>query len=603
MIRWAAGAVLILCSVYPAAAQSNYYYGATDITGRLTRTAVTNVSQTGTTMRALSAQPMALVATPEVKRNSVEPQPRTLEPKALRPRTARELERTFANLDTRTEASALTFSMPVLPAVNVFGFAGLTHYDQRNANNGNQFSVEPPNPEIAVANGWVLAGVNNAIQVYSTGGAPLLPRVLSTNELFQVPAAINRTNGDNGVYPTDMRVFYDHGIDRWFVVQRAQDYDLWGYAVNSSHLYMAVSQTGNPTGAWNIYTMNTTNASHIGCPCFSDFPQIGADQYGIYISSDEYDTGYGNFVDATILAMSKLSLAAGDVNPRLLEFVIPRWTGYEASIRPAITPPGASYALARGGVEFFLSTQSVRYSDNGFGLWALTNTASLNTTPNLRLMQTVIPGIPYTYPDVATQKPGLLPYGSTLTPPGLLAFIDGGRDSRVLSLAYAAGRLFATFATAYTDDAGHGVVAGAWAMLYPSLRGEALTAPVSRFGYLVGGANHVLRPAAAVNASGRGAIAFTLVGPDHFPSAAFVPIEGFMPGATIQVAAAGTAPEDGFTGYPDLGFSTSGVARWGDYSCAVAAADGSIWMTAEYIPGGMRAEMANWGTRVFRFGP
>jgi hypothetical protein len=172
-----------------------------------------------------------------------------------------------------------------------------------------------------------------------------------------------------------------------------------------------------------------------------------------------------------------------------------------------------------------------------------------------------------------------------------------------LSLAYTAGRLYVTFATDVVDGTGRRVVAGGWAVLFPSLRGQTLSAPVWRSGYLAVHGNHVLRPAVAVNPQGKGAIAITLVGPDYFPSAAFININNFEPAATIQIASTGVAPEDGFTGYPYNGFITTGVARWGDYSSAVAAADGSVWMTAEYIPAAPRTEFANWGTRVIRYKP
>jgi len=43
-------------------------------------------------------------------------------------------------------------------------------------------------------------------------------------------------------------------------------------------------------------------------------------------------------------------------------------------------------------------------------------------------------------------------------------------------------------------------------------------------------------------------------------------------------------PEDGFSGYKAEGSPTPGVARWGDYSAAVAA-DGAFWMGNEFIPG------------------
>src|SRR5205085_7675929 len=112
---------------------------------------------------------------------------------------------------------------------------------------------------LAAGNGYVLEAVNNAVQVYNTSGAPLLPKVLSTNEVFGVAAAIDQVTGINGVFPTDIRAFYDSGINRWFILQRAQDNDTAGNLLASSHLYLAVSQTGDPTGTYNIYVMATTD--------------------------------------------------------------------------------------------------------------------------------------------------------------------------------------------------------------------------------------------------------------------------------------------------------------------------------------------------------
>ena len=578
----------IALSIAPSLpAQVQIIYGGSNAAGRLVRTAVTNASQSALPFARLFGK-ATKVSAPEVKLHEVLPQ-----------RSALKLRFGLSALAT---SSAQSLSISRTTAAS--SFLGLTHYDQRNANNGNQFSVEPPSQDLAVANGYILEGVNNAIQVYSTAGPPLLPATLATNELFGVAAAIDRDTGINGVFPTDMRVFYDRDIDRWFVLQRAQDYDVDGFPLNSSHLYVAVSQTGDPTAFYNVYTMDTTNALRPGCPCFSDFPQIGADSNGIYISSDEYDTFFGQFVDVSMLAISKVDLGSGQTAPRMQEFVIGRSTGYEGTIRPAITPPGASYFVAAGGAEFFLSTNTQFYTDSNFALWMLVNTASLNGTPALTLIQTVIPGLSsYTYPDDATQKPGFLEYGSTLSPPGLLALVHGGRDSRVLSLAYAGARLYATYATQARDANGMSVVAGGYAIIAPTLRGGKLQGFVTRQCDLVVDGNHVLRPAVAVKPQGGGGIVFTLAGPDYFPSAAFVPIDKLGNVNTAQVAALGVLPEDGFTGYPDIGFPLIGVARWGDYSSAVTASDGSIWMVTEYIPDAPRTEFANWGTRVIRYAP
>jgi hypothetical protein len=106
-----------------------------------------------------------------------------------------------------------------------------------------------------------------------------------------------------------------------------------------------------------------------------------------------------------------------------------------------------------------------------------------------------------------------------------------------------------------------------------------------------------LRPSVSVNPQGRGAIGFSLVGPDYYPSAAFVPIDASSTGPAIVVASPGALPEDGFTGYQ------TGLARWGDYSTAVAGGDGSIWVATEYIPDGPRTTLANWGTFVMHIRP
>jgi hypothetical protein len=65
----------------------------------------------------------------------------------------------------------------------------------------------------------------------------------------------------------------------------------------------------------------------------------------------------------------------------------------------------------------------------------------------------------------------------------------------------------------------------------------------------------------------------------------------------LHLAAVGSGPEDGFTGYKAFG-ADGRTARWGDYSAAVAGSDGSIWLAAEYIPNTTRTLYADRGTFV-----
>jgi hypothetical protein len=581
------------CGAAPGQIQ-NVYQGSV-VTGQLQMTATTNLSQLalagvqGSVLAALSPGPEQ----PRLPAQLPPPPPKTLTHQTI-------IGATLAR------ANSLAFTASIAAT----GFDGLTHLDQRQASSGNQFSLEPPNPAIAVSNGKILQGVNDAVRIFTTAGGPLTPPVAS-NRLFGLGPAIDRTQTPNvyGVYTTDMRVFFDQDTNRWFVLQRSQDEDSSGNPLNQSHIYLAVSSTADPAGDYHIYTMDTSNVGNPGCPCVDDYPAIGTDRYGFYISSNEYslfDPTSPFFNDATILAVSKADLAAGIATPSATRFVMPYFTGYEFTVQPAATPPGASPFLASGGVEFFVSSYPVGF-DNNLALWALSNTASLQSpTPNLLLTQTTIPTLAHVPPPgQVPQRSGPLTLGTSLEQ------IDAGffSDSRVLSATYAGGRLYVTLASAVFDSLGNNAAGGLYVVFSPTLRGSVLsaTAPIKQ-GYLAATGNHILRPSVSVNASGHGAIAFTLVGNDYYPSAAFVNID-LTPStpSAIQVAAAGFLPEDGFSGYgPSDACPTCsgfGVARWGDYSTAVTDADGSIWFVSEYIPNASRTPLANWGTFVSHFQP
>jgi hypothetical protein len=574
-VVWMVAAALFAATI-PMNAQSQVDYSGTNITGQMSLVRVVN-------LRA-KAQSVGLLNFATGTQAEVLKAP----PPRLRPPDTR-------SLSTLSLAAPVPKSMTITGAGTVVGFNALSHLDQRNANNGNQFSIEPPSQSIAVANGFVLEGVNNAVQVYNTSGTPALPVVLSTNQVFGVPAAIDRTTGVNGVYLTDMRVYFEKDIGRWFIIQRTQDNDAHGNPLPQTHLYMAVSRTTDPTGDYLIYLMDTTNASHPGCPCIPDFPQIGSDQYGFYITWNEFNSFSQTFIDASLMSMSKSALAQGQASPTAYQFLVPFTTGYEFAIQPAAAPPGASDFLAAGGVEYLVSSLSRSGSGSSMALWAIRNTSSLATpNPNLVLSRSVTPTLPYLFPDVATQRPGPLEYGSTIG--GTLAFLDGG-DSRILSVSYAGGRLYLTLQTAVRDESNRFVVAGAFVVLSPVFRSNVLSAQVVNQGYLMVNGNHLLRPAVAVNAQGVGSIAVTLVGAGYFPSAAVIPLPAVGAPTTVRVAAAGVLPEDGFTGY------AAGVARWGDYNGAVAAADGSIWMVAQYIGNYPRTVFANWNTYVMQVRP
>jgi len=142
--------------------------------------------------------------------------------------------------------------------------------------------------------------------------------------------------------------------------------------------------------------------------------------------------------------------------------------------------------------------------------------------------------------------------------------------------------------TGFESDCKAGV---AWFVIRPEFDDGRLSASVRHQGYVSVQGENVFFPSIAVNDEGRGAIAFALSGADFFPSSAFARFTSDEVGP-VKIAAAGVAPEDGFSGYAFFG--GNGSARWGDYTAAVADGDQIVFAT-EFIPGGRRLLLANWG--------
>lgn len=486
------------------------------------------------------------------------------------------------------------------------GFTGLTHLDQRNARNGNQFSVEPPDQALAVGNGFVLEAINSALNVYSTNGVQKLHRPLALTEFFGLPAAIDRTTGAQGVFVGDVVSLFDTDTNRWFVLAWAQLNKSDGTPLRQSRIFLGVSKTSDPTGVFTIYTLDTTDASDPdgGGPRVPDFPHIGLDRHGFFISVNEFailpDGSLGGLIDAAIFAISKQDLVTGSggAHPGVTRFSLPFNTGFEFTVFPANTPPGSSPFVANGGAEFFVSAHFVNNTEHSLAVWALTNTQSLDTIPVLGLQEVAVNTQAYNFPSKPVdQKDGFRPLGASLNEP--LETLDSG-DYRVLSVAYSAGRLWATLGSEVTDGHGAQRMAAAYFALSPKIVGGKLSAKVFTQGVISETGVNLLRPAIAVNAQNKGGIVFTLVGPNDFPSSAFVPISEVTVGP-INIARAGNEPEDGFTGY--VAFGGSGTARWGDYSAAGVDSDGSIWMGTEYVPDLARTSLANWSTYITRLQP
>src|ERR1700712_3853812 len=310
-------------------------------------------------------------------------------------------------------------------------FDGLNFHDQRYANNGNQFSAEPPDQGLCAGNGFVLESANDVLRIFDTKGNPLIG-VVDLNTFYGYPAAVNRTAHPVTFGPsiTDPSCYFDPDTQRWFHVVLTLDRATpTSQALSGkNHLDLAVSKTPNPLGAWTIYRIpvqddGTDGTPNHGCivdpqqgttgPCLGDYPHIGADTNGIYLTTNEFSLFGPGFIGAQIYAISKDALAAkaasipifqyntGDVN-----FLSP--TGLPGfAVIPAISP-GTSEDEG-GGTEYFLNSTAV-FADTGVDsqvrLWALTDTANLSRKKAPILLNNAVATESYSDPSPGRQ-PGV----------------------------------------------------------------------------------------------------------------------------------------------------------------------------------------------------
>jgi len=537
------------------------------------------------------------------------------------------------------------------PEINL-SFEGLNHRDSRLAFGGNQFSGEPADQGLCVGNGYILETVNSALQVYDAEtGDPVSP-VLALNEFYGFPPAIDRSTFVFGPFTFDISCHYDPASDRWFhlAVDLDQDPDTGDFN-GKNYLDLAVSTSGDPTGTWNVYRIPGINDGTEGTPdhncalgpCFADFPHIGVDKNGVYISTNEFPLFGDGFTGAQVYAISKKALINGSssIDAYLFDTSQEAWRVREGepgfTLWPALSA-GNQFAGDQGGTNYFVSSNAVFDDLDGDSeeiiVWGLSNTKSLDSAnPNLKLSQAIVHSLHYAVPPASVQKQGPFPLGECLNDTagsffgldcGLALFglppqnvsvgpIDTS-DSRILDARYANGKLWAVLATA-AEVGGEQRAGVGWFILKPSVSKHGVSAQMRKQGILAVAGESLAYPTLGVTKSGRGIIGFTRVGENLFPSVGFASIDDVIGVGMVHMIKEGNSTQDGFTEYPPIGGNRP---RWGDYGAA--AVDGNtVYLANQYIEQpactltdfidtgfncfGYRSTLANWSTRVTKLTP
>jgi hypothetical protein len=585
----------------------------------------------------------------------------TIGPDEIQPSAEKEVNRDVPNSQSNAHVPSSHVPRPATVAVDGStpglgtSVAGLDHFDQRTADGGNQFSLEPPDQGLCVGGSTVIEAVNDVFATYTTGGAKTSDTVSLTKFFTGESQATRDESGaitHFGQFLSDPKCYFDPADGRFFltVLEIDQDPNTGDFGDHSSEL-IAVSKGSTPSTSsddWHFYAIDTSNhsgaavdtadgvqsgdrslPSHPGCPCFGDQPLIGADANGFYITTNEFSILGPEFNGAQVYAFDKAGLEDGTLKMQYVagaNGLVPLEEGPAYSLQPATSPTADDWSSDANGTEYVLSALDFDATlDNRIAAWALTNTASLGTdTPDVHISNVVLSSEVYGQPPDAAQKEGPTPLaqvvqqieGAKNPKAGSSAKEEllAGNDDRMNQAVFANGQLWGAVNTVVKTENGPTQVGTAFFVVAPSVADDQVAASLTGQGYLAVSGQNLLFPAIGVTHDGKAVYTATLAGPSFFPSAVYATLDADGSTSAIHVARAGLGPDDGFTGYPPFGGPTG---RWGDYSAAVSDTDGNVWLATESINqtctldqflddqtcGGTRTLLANWGTSFFKVTP
>jgi hypothetical protein len=176
----------------------------------------------------------------------------------------------------KEQLMAEAMNLPASPAIEASGLYSPTllfGFDSLDSNEccGGGILV-PPDPEMAAGPNHLIAVVNVAIEIYDKSGNSLVgPVILST--------FFSGLGGPCVSFPFDPNVLYDEEHDRFFI----------GADGNGESYCAAVSQTGDPTGSWNLYDFSNVDIGGL----FFDYPHAGIGDDAIYMGANLFGSGRG----------------------------------------------------------------------------------------------------------------------------------------------------------------------------------------------------------------------------------------------------------------------------------------------------------------------
>ena len=432
-------------------------------------------------------------------------------------------------------------------------------------------------------------------QIYNKAGVAI-GATTAINTLFSGLPSNNKCRlRNNG----DVVVNYDPMADRWLISQFALTDD-GGDAGAPTYQCIAVSQTGDPTGAYFAYAFKAPNKN------FADYPHWGVWTDGYYLAVHEFNVPGTAYVQGGFFAFNRDKMLVGDPTANFVYFSVAASFGHLPADIDGYMPPAA------GTPEMFF-----RYTADEFG-----GTDSIisyefvpnYTTPGSSTFTTLAalpvaafdPRNPSGRTDIEQPMPATLSTenldvlgSNTMFRVGYrnLGTIASPTNSYVMNWTVNVSGVNPTSASLYQ-------AAIRWEELRRSGGGvmsvfdQGTHAPDAVSGT---GRNRWMGSIAQDN-NGNLALGFSRSGPGatEFPDIVWA-------GRTGGIAAAGTMNEGEATMFASTGVQNASNNRWGDYSNMVSdpSDDCTFWYAQEWRDSAFNGTASNnlfkWSTRIGNF--
>jgi hypothetical protein len=473
-------------------------------------------------------------------------------------------------------------------------FEGLSNQDNFNTFG---FRVNPPDPVGDVGPNHYVEMVNLVFAVYDTAGNRLLGPV-DTGTLwagFSVPDCTDPSG--------DPIVLYDQTTDRWILSQ----FTTRGLDDPSLPFYncVAVSQTGDPTGAYYRFAFITQPDTADGGFFFPDYPKYGVwrDSYVLTTRDFGTDDEYG----ISVYALEKNKLVNGDPKARAVQFfldsnVVPinqigdglLPADIDGTKKPKNDVPIPIVGTQDDGGPYGASVDALNVWELDVK-WRSTPTASITFKGSL-------PVSPFDSIFPCGVVPGSLPPSARdcLPQPGVT---DGSRYLDILSyrqrptwrLAYRNTGAYETMVTNQSVEAAPGAAGVRWY----EIRRTGGTYSVHQQGtYAPGDGVHRWMGSAAMDKNGNIALGYSVVnGVDVYPGIRYTARLAGDPLGSMGSLGEGTVINGS-------GVQTTTNSRWGDYTSLNVdpVDDCTFWYVNEYYTAaGQASSPAGWQTRIASF--